>query len=536
MISGGGSGHEPAHAGYVGRGMLGAAVAGDVFTSPAARRRARRDPRRGRAGRGAADRQELHRRPAQLRPRRRAGAGRGDPGRDGRSSPTTWRWPTAVRARRPSRPGRDGVRPQGRRRRGRGGARPVRGRRRGPRRGRRRSRTMGVALSPCTVPAAGRPGFDLGPRRDRAGPGHPRRARRPPRPDGAGRRPGRPPPRRDRSPTRRLGRRATASRCWSTTWAATPTMELAIVARRAMADLEARGAGRRAGVSSARSSRPWRWRASRSRCSGSTTARLARLDAPTDAPAWPNAAAAAADRGPRRPPSSTVRGPADRRFAAPPARRRPTLGPGARGGRSGRVAAALIDAAPRLTDLDRAVGDGDLGISLARGAPGRSATRLPTLPARRPGRGPARAGPGAPGDARRDLGPALRRALPPRRRRGSAPASAGRPARLGRGVPRRLRGDRRAGRRPAAATGRCSTPSCPRPTPSAPPSTAGRPPPADALAAAADAAERRRRATAAMHPRRGRSSYLGDRALGHPDPGAEAVAVWLGAIAEINQE
>src|SRR5919198_2599581 len=34
VLSGGGSGHEPAHAGYVGRGMLSAAVAGDVFTSP----------------------------------------------------------------------------------------------------------------------------------------------------------------------------------------------------------------------------------------------------------------------------------------------------------------------------------------------------------------------------------------------------------------------------------------------------------------------------------------------------------------------
>ncbi len=34
LISGGGSGHEPAHAGYVGRGRLSAAVAGDVFTSP----------------------------------------------------------------------------------------------------------------------------------------------------------------------------------------------------------------------------------------------------------------------------------------------------------------------------------------------------------------------------------------------------------------------------------------------------------------------------------------------------------------------
>ncbi|WP_077614951.1 dihydroxyacetone kinase subunit DhaK [Caenibacillus caldisaponilyticus] len=34
LISGGGSGHEPAHGGYVGKGMLDAAVAGEVFTSP----------------------------------------------------------------------------------------------------------------------------------------------------------------------------------------------------------------------------------------------------------------------------------------------------------------------------------------------------------------------------------------------------------------------------------------------------------------------------------------------------------------------
>ncbi|XP_041054131.1 triokinase/FMN cyclase isoform X3 [Carcharodon carcharias] len=34
LLSGGGSGHEPAHAGYVGVGMLSGAIAGDVFTSP----------------------------------------------------------------------------------------------------------------------------------------------------------------------------------------------------------------------------------------------------------------------------------------------------------------------------------------------------------------------------------------------------------------------------------------------------------------------------------------------------------------------
>lgn len=34
IVSGGGSGHEPAHSGFVGKGMLSAAVSGQVFTSP----------------------------------------------------------------------------------------------------------------------------------------------------------------------------------------------------------------------------------------------------------------------------------------------------------------------------------------------------------------------------------------------------------------------------------------------------------------------------------------------------------------------
>src|SRR5919198_4802005 len=34
IVSGGGSGHEPMHGGFVGRGMLDAACPGEVFTSP----------------------------------------------------------------------------------------------------------------------------------------------------------------------------------------------------------------------------------------------------------------------------------------------------------------------------------------------------------------------------------------------------------------------------------------------------------------------------------------------------------------------
>jgi dihydroxyacetone kinase len=50
------------------------------------------------------------------------------------------------------------------------------------------------------------------------------------------------------------------------------------------------------------------------------------------------------------------------------------------------------------------------------------------------------------------------------------------------------------------------------------------------LSAAAAAAEAGAAATAAMQPRLGRASYLGDRAIGVPDGGATAVAIWLRAL------
>ncbi|QNA82656.1 dihydroxyacetone kinase subunit DhaK [Sphingomonas sp. So64.6b] len=52
----------------------------------------------------------------------------------------------------------------------------------------------------------------------------------------------------------------------------------------------------------------------------------------------------------------------------------------------------------------------------------------------------------------------------------------------------------------------------------------------DALARAVHAARAGADRTAALDPRFGRSSYVGDRAIGHVDPGAEAVTVWLGAL------
>jgi triose/dihydroxyacetone kinase / FAD-AMP lyase (cyclizing) len=55
---------------------------------------------------------------------------------------------------------------------------------------------------------------------------------------------------------------------------------------------------------------------------------------------------------------------------------------------------------------------------------------------------------------------------------------------------------------------------------------------AAALRRAASAAEDGAKATARMLPRRGRSSYLGERSLGYADPGAEAVALWSRAVAD----
>jgi dihydroxyacetone kinase len=61
-------------------------------------------------------------------------------------------------------------------------------------------------------------------------------------------------------------------------------------------------------------------------------------------------------------------------------------------------------------------------------------------------------------------------------------------------------------------------------------SASGRGHSADAiLQAAIAAADAGVEATKTMRPRLGRSAYVGERALGHADPGAYAVAVWLGA-------
>jgi dihydroxyacetone kinase-like protein len=53
---------------------------------------------------------------------------------------------------------------------------------------------------------------------------------------------------------------------------------------------------------------------------------------------------------------------------------------------------------------------------------------------------------------------------------------------------------------------------------------------AEAVAAAADAAEAGARATAPMQARKGRASYLGERSIGHQDPGATSAALIMRAL------
>ena len=53
----------------------------------------------------------------------------------------------------------------------------------------------------------------------------------------------------------------------------------------------------------------------------------------------------------------------------------------------------------------------------------------------------------------------------------------------------------------------------------------------DALAAAADAAAEGARATVPMQARKGRASYLGERSIGHQDPGATSAALLMCALA-----
>ncbi|MET8830921.1 dihydroxyacetone kinase subunit DhaL [Streptomyces sp. NPDC004610] len=58
----------------------------------------------------------------------------------------------------------------------------------------------------------------------------------------------------------------------------------------------------------------------------------------------------------------------------------------------------------------------------------------------------------------------------------------------------------------------------------------------DSFAAARTAAERGAEATTPLQARKGRASYLGERSIGHQDPGATSAALLIAALAEAHGE
>ncbi len=294
----------------------------------------------------------------------------------------------------------------------------------------------------------------------------------------------------------------------------TPPMELAIVARKALAHLRAAGL---------QVERAWSGNLMTAlEMPGASLsllavdeARLARLDAATEAPAWPG-------RGRVADKLVRVLEP------APPAAGAPILTP-TKAGRAMRQAAlraaeALAAAEPQLTELDAAAGDGDLGLSMTR-----AAAAIRALPASDWATPPA---------ALKQLAAALGRAIAG----SSGPFYATALVRAARGLPddpvpldwaealdaaaasiAELGGARPGDRTmldalvPAATAFRTAL-------------DAGAPPTA-AWSQAVAAAREGTAATSGMHPRVGRAAYLGDRALGHADAGATAVVIWLAAIA-----
>lgn len=377
--------------------------------------------------------------------------------------------------------------------------------------------TMGVALSACTVPAAGRPGFTLAEEEIELGLGiHGEQGVRRERIVAA-----------DALVDEMLSRIVADKGIGAgdrvalmvNNLGATPTMELAIMARRALHFLQERGI-----VVERAFAGTFLTALEMAGCSLSLMRlddrRLARLDAPTGATAWPRVPAF----GPAVPDRPRVPVP---RTHARPVQGRAATGQGRQLGKVLRaVFAALRDDEARLTELDRIVGDGDLGLSLARGAEA-AERQLATWPL------------DDPAATLRALSATLLRAI------------GGTSGPLYAAFLLRAAGALQDTAKPAAAdwvsafqAGNAAVAELGGAGPGDRTMLDALLPAAEAMQAAiasglesVQALERGVAAaregaahTATMTPRRGRSSYLAARAIGHADPGAEAVVTWLRAV------
>ena len=515
LISGGGSGHEPAHAGYVGAGMLSAAISGEVFTSPssdsvfAAIKAVAGKPGAllvvknytgDRLNFGlAAEMARVQGVPVEvvivdddvaLKGTEQATGARGIAGTvfihkllgaaaaEGRNLAEV----AAI--------GRAAVSSLA---------------------------TMGVSFSAGTSPAVGRPGFDLGEDEMELGLGiH-----------------GEPGKMRSRlqhadeltetllTEILKYGAFGDQKRVaiMVNNLGATPEMELAIVARHAASFLQSKGftleriyAGTflssldMAGVSIS--------------VLGLDDERLRWLDASTTAPAWPNVA----KQGPGRPGARTqVRGNEKNTVSTETPVHTQT---GRRSKQAIEAACrALIEAEDELTELDRITGDGDLGASMKRAAQAVQnavdSYPLDDIPS-----------------TLKALAHTLRRELGGSSgplygifflRCGTVLEASG--AGLTQWADALAQGCRAirelGGAKPGNRTMLDALDPFVRSLKNAK-GQASR----EMLMVAVENAERGVEATARMKPRLGRSSYLGDRVLGYPDPGAKAVAIWLRAASE----
>lgn len=498
LVSGGGSGHEPAHSGYVGAGMLSAAVSGEVFTSPPASEVAAAIRAVGgspgvllvvknymgdRLNFGlAAEMARAEGLPVEMvtvaddvalaatieRDASRGIAGTvlvhkiaGAAAASGYSLMEVEQIGAAV-------------------------ARDV--------------ASMGLSLSAGTAPAAGKPGYIVGDDEIELGlgiHGEPglRRAKLEPANALA-----------DQIIDAILGARPIAKgtriAVMINNLGATTSMELAIFGRRALDSLHSRG-----------------YICERVYCGAFMTSleaaglsvsilpvddhRLRLLDAPTSAPGWPNVTAA-------RPRSLII--PA--RVPSRPAL--PTRVPSSHTAicdAATKACHAIIDAEQKLTEMDRVVGDGDLGTNLARGARA-ILDEIAHFPNDKTGELLKTIGATAQEVIGGSSGPLygvlfLRAGAVLSEHAGDWAAAVSQAVGAVSQVGGANLGDRTMldALMPFAEALRTGSS------------------PQVALAAAEEGAV----ATAHMAPRRGRSTYLGDRALGHEDPGAAAVVIWLRA-------
>jgi dihydroxyacetone kinase-like protein len=192
------------------------------------------------------------------------------------------------------------------------------------------------------------------------------------------------------------------------------------------------------------------------------------------------------------------------------------------------ASAMITSEADHLTQLDAAIGDGDHGVNLARGfRAARDAVASSGGDNMPPGRLLILAGKtlvGTVGGASGPLwGTALRRAG---RALGEAPELDG--ARLADALDAALAGVVELG---AAESGDKTMVDALRPAAAALRAAVDRGAPlAEALEAAANAAADGARATVPMQARKGRASYLGERSIGHEDPGAASTTLIVGAL------